>query len=269
MANILLLLFHFASSLVKLAKPGGTKALVAENLLLRQQLIVARRGLHRSPRLLTSERFTFALLTPAIGIRRLKKTAIILKPATLLRLHKELVMRKYRKIFSSRAKPGPKGPSQELIDLVDKIKRHNPRKGYDQIAMQLQEAFGVHIDKHVVRRILEKHFLSTHPSGISWLTFLAQQKESLWSIDFFRCESINLRSYWVMVVMDVFSRRIIGFAVHPDALQHTCTKIRWRIYSAKKYRKLFVGITLQWLVPGACRSRNMNSHGTSQNHSCH
>jgi len=51
MANILLLLFHFASSLVKLARPGGTKALVAENLLLRQQLIVARRGLNRSPRL--------------------------------------------------------------------------------------------------------------------------------------------------------------------------------------------------------------------------
>ena len=29
----------------------------------------------------------------------------------------------------------------------------------------------------------------------------------------FRCESIVLRSHWVMVVMDVFTRRIIGFGV--------------------------------------------------------
>ena len=38
-------------------------------------------------------------------------------------------------------------------------------------------------------------------------------KDSLWSVDLFRCESILLRSHWVMVVMDVFTRRIIGFGV--------------------------------------------------------
>ena len=37
--------------------------------------------------------------------------------------------------------------------------------------------------------------------------------------DLFRCESILLRSHWVMVVMDVFTRRIIGFGVEhvPDS----------------------------------------------------
>ena len=38
-------------------------------------------------------------------------------------------------------------------------------------------------------------------------------KDSLWSVDLFRCESILLRSHLVMVVMDVFTRRIIGFGV--------------------------------------------------------
>jgi putative transposase len=33
-------------------------------------------------------------------------------------------------------------------------------------------------------------------------------------VDLFRCESIVLKSHWVMVVMDQYSRRIIGFAVH-------------------------------------------------------
>jgi len=49
--------------------------------------------------------------------------------------------------------------------------------------------------------------------GPSWLTFIAHMKDSLWSIDLFRCESIVLHSHWVMVVMDQFTRRIIGFAV--------------------------------------------------------
>ena len=36
---------------------------------------------------------------------------------------------------------------------------------------------------------------------------------SLWTMDLFRCESILLRSHWVMVVMDVFTRLIVGFGV--------------------------------------------------------
>jgi len=32
-------------------------------------------------------------------------------------------------------------------------------------------------------------------------------------VDLFRCESILLHSHWVMIVMDVFTRRIIGFGV--------------------------------------------------------
>jgi hypothetical protein len=38
-------------------------------------------------------------------------------------------------------------------------------------------------------------------------------KDSLWSVDLFRCESILLRSHWVMVVMDVFTRRITALAL--------------------------------------------------------
>ena len=30
----------------------------------------------------------------------------------------------------------------------------------------------------------------------------------------FCCESLTLRTHWVMVVMDQFTRRIIGFGVH-------------------------------------------------------
>ena len=50
-------------------------------------------------------------------------------------------------------------------------------------------------------------------NGPSWLTFIGHTKDSLWSIDLFRCESILLNTHWVLVVMDQFTRRIIGFGV--------------------------------------------------------
>ena len=50
--------------------------------------------------------------------------------------------------------------------------------------------------------------------GPSWLTAIGHAKDSLWSVDLFRCESILLKSHWVMVVMDQYTRRIISFAVH-------------------------------------------------------
>jgi transposase InsO family protein len=42
---------------------------------------------------------------------------------------------------------------------------------------------------------------------------IAQATDSLWSVDLFRCESILLHSHWVLVVIDVFTRRIIGFGI--------------------------------------------------------
>jgi transposase InsO family protein len=76
-------------------------------------------------------------------------------------------------------------------------------------------AFGVDINKDVVRRILGKHYRPQSGSGgPSWLTFIGQAKDSLWSIDLFRCESLKLRTHWVLVVMDQFTRRIIGFGIH-------------------------------------------------------
>jgi len=79
------------------------------------------------------------------------------------------------------------------------------------------------------KRRREKHY---HPhlddNGPSWLTFIGHTKDSLWSLDLFHCESILLNTHWVLVVMDQFTRRIIGFGVHAGdvdvvALVRSCT----------------------------------------------
>jgi putative transposase len=84
-----------------------------------------------------------------------------------------------------------------------------------RIAQQIAHSFGIEIDKDVVRRVLAKHYRpgDSGSHGPSWLTFITHAKDSLWSLDLFRCESVLLRSHWVMLVMDVFTRRIVGFGV--------------------------------------------------------
>ncbi len=54
-------------------------------------------------------------------------------------------MRKYSMLYSNKAKkkPGRKGPDQQLIDLVIKIRKLNPRMGYLRISMQIYDAFGI------------------------------------------------------------------------------------------------------------------------------
>jgi hypothetical protein len=58
---------------------------------------------------------------------------------------------------SPRRKPGPKGPSPELIAAIVALKRRNPHFGCVRIAQQITQALGVEIDKDVVRRVLARH----------------------------------------------------------------------------------------------------------------
>ena len=95
------------------------------------------------------------------------------------------------------------------------MKQRNPTWGCPRIAQQITLAFGIPINKDVVRRILAARYQPTPDSaGPSWLTVLGHAKDSLWSLDLFRCESAVLRTHWVLVVMDQCTRRIVGFGVH-------------------------------------------------------
>ena len=87
--------------------------------------------------------------------------------------------------------------------------------GCPRIAMQINKVFGLNIDQDLVRSLLDKHYYP-QPSdgGPLWLTFIGHMKDSLWSVVLFRCELIILMSHWVLVVIDQFKRRIIGFGVH-------------------------------------------------------
>jgi hypothetical protein len=122
------LLVHLIVSLVRLLKPGGMKIVMAETMIMKQQLIVMNRGRARAPKLGTSDRFIFGLLAHFIHEKRLHKVAVIIRPATILSFHKALVKRKYSRLYSNKTKkkPGRKGQDQALIDIVIEMKARNP-----------------------------------------------------------------------------------------------------------------------------------------------
>jgi putative transposase len=217
MRDVIYLLFQLLTTVAKLLRPGGGRAIIAENLLLKQQLIIHSRSRQRAPNLSTQDRALLGFWSLFLDPRRIARSAIITKPSTLLRFHNALKMRKYRLLYSPGGgrKPGPKGPSAEVINAIVEMKQRNPRFGCPRIAQQINLAFGLGLDKDIVRRILATHYKQDpNNRGPSWLTTIGHAKDSLWSLDLFRCESIVLRSHWVMVVMDQYTRRIIGFGVH-------------------------------------------------------
>jgi transposase InsO family protein len=218
MKDLLLLLAHLLTTIAKLLGPGGARAVVADSLLMKQQLLIINRSRQRAPNLSALDRFLLGFWSLFLNPHHLKRAAVIIRPSTLLKFHTLLKQRKYRLLYSSassKRKPGPKGPSQELIQVIVEMKQRNPRFGCPRIAQQINKAFGTDIDKDLVRRVLAVHYRPEHSDGgPSWLTFLGHTKDSLWSIDLFRCESILLKSHWVLVVMDQFTRRIIGFGIH-------------------------------------------------------
>lgn len=216
MQDFLALVAHLFVTLIKILGPGGARSIVAESLLIKHQLLIINRPRQRAPNLKTGDRLLMSICALLMRPARLAKSAIIVRPATILRFHQALKDRKYRRLFSpkSQAKPGPKGPSEELIAAIIATKRRNPGWGCPRIAQQLSLAFDIQLDKDVVRRVLAKHYKpDPRNRGPSWLSFIGHTKDSLWSVDMFRCESATLISHWVLVVMDQFTRRIIGFGI--------------------------------------------------------
>jgi len=107
MRDFLILFVHVIVTLVRLAGPGGLRSVVAESVLARHQLLILNRGRKRAPNLRTADRIIAGLCTLLMHRARALRSAIVLKPSTLLHLHAMLCKRKYRMLFFARAQAPP------------------------------------------------------------------------------------------------------------------------------------------------------------------
>ena len=149
--DIPVIFVHLIVTVFRLITPGGLRAVVAESVLTRHQILILNRSRKRAPSLHVSDRIIAGLCTLLMRPSRVLRCGMVLKPSTLLHFHHILTKREYRMLFPASADVGVgrRDRPKELIDAVIEVKRRNPSWGCPRIAQQINFAFDVDIDKDV------------------------------------------------------------------------------------------------------------------------
>jgi hypothetical protein len=155
--------------------------LLEENRVLRNQ--IDKRIL-----LTDSERRTLAEKAVVLG-KLMADTVTIVKPATILKWHRQLVAQKFDG-SRFRQQQGRPPVQPEIESLVLRLAKDNPSWGYDRIAGALHN-LGNRLSDQTVGNILQRHGLGTAPErrkNTTWASFIRQHREMLWATDFFTTE---------------------------------------------------------------------------------
>jgi len=98
MKDTVILMVHLLTTVAKLPGPAGTKAAIAENLLLKQQHLVVTRSRRRTSNLSNTDRFLLGFWLLFLRPGRIAKVAVSIRPSTLSKCHPCLVRRKHRRL---------------------------------------------------------------------------------------------------------------------------------------------------------------------------
>ena len=184
----------------------------AEILVLRHQLAVLRRQVAR-PRFNWSDRAVIALFSSLVP--RQRWSAFLVTPKTILDWHRRLVRGHWTYLHR---RPGRPVLPAETVELICRLARENPRWGYVRIVGELRK-LGVTVSKTSVATILSRHGLPPAPrrEGPTWSQFLRAQAKGILATDFFHVDSVTLRRYYVLFVIEVDSRvvHLLGVTTNP------------------------------------------------------
>ena len=186
--------------------------LVAENALLRQQLVVLRRSVKR-PRCTSADRALLVLL--ARRVQAWRQALLLVQPDTLLRWHRHL----FRRYWRRKSRPGaaarqPK-VSAEAIALIRAMAAANPLWGAERIRGELLK-----LDIRVAKWTVQKYMRAARPrqrAGQTWATFLRNHAGDIWACDFLPVTDLLFRPVYAFFVVALGSRRVVhvGVTRHP------------------------------------------------------
>jgi putative transposase len=156
----------------------------------------------------------------ALGLRcrDLASVLVLVKPATVLRWHREIVRRKWT--YGNTPKRGRPATSAATVELIVRFARENCAWGYGKIQGELLKV-GHRASRATIKRVLRRQVLPPSPcrGRTTWRAFLARHREQLLACDFFTVDTIFLQRVYVLFFIELGSRRlhVAGCTAHPTA----------------------------------------------------
>jgi len=185
-------------------------ALMAENALLRQQLIVLQRQVTR-PVFKSHDRLLLVLLARLVS--GWHEALLIVRPDTLLRWHRH----GYRLLWRARSAAAAKRPqvSPETVALIKRIAAENRLWGAERIRGELLK-LGIRAGKRTVQRYMHAGH-PPRPRSQTWATFLHTHAHDVWACDFLPIIDLGFRTIFAFFIVDLGSRKVvhIGVTRHP------------------------------------------------------
>ncbi|MDP9313216.1 MAG: integrase core domain-containing protein [Chloroflexota bacterium] len=180
--------------------------LIAENLLLRQQLVVLNRSVKR-PRFSAADRGLFVLL--ASRLQHWQEALLIVKPETVLRWHREGFRLFWKRKSQGRSRE-PKIPVA-TITLIKEMAVNNRLWGAERIRGELLK-LGIKVAKRTVQRYMCQA-RPPRPRGHSWATFIQNHASDIWACDFLQVHDVFFRPLFAFIITELGSRRIVHVGV--------------------------------------------------------
>jgi putative transposase len=182
--------------------------LMLENMLLRQQLIVLKRQVKR-PALTWRSRALFVLL--ASKLRTWKGTLVIVQPDALLRWHRKLFRRVWRRKSKPKRQSGRRPLTDDMVVLVKQMAKENRSWGAGRIRGELLK-LGVRVSKSSIQKYIQEVREPRSPKQ-SWATFLRNHAKEIWACDFLQTYDLFFRTLFVFVIIELGSRRLVHYGV--------------------------------------------------------
>jgi transposase InsO family protein len=197
--------------LVARSKLKSRARLEAENMVLRQQVIVLSRRARSRARLKNLDRLTFVWLSRVFP--SILNAITVVKPETVIRWHRR-GFRAYWHWKSSRVGGRPK-IAFEIRDLIRRMSKENPLWGAPRIHGELL-MLGIEVAQSTVARYMTKR---QGPPSQGWKTFMSNHAAGIASLDLFVVRTISFKQLYGLVILRHARRRLVRISVtsNPNA----------------------------------------------------